>query len=101
MRQMTAACDNEIVLEFRDVSLSFDEKQVLSHINLKVERGEMIFITGESGSGKSVLLRLAMALDHPDSGQVLIEPDVGQLANCVLKTGRLVFRDRSSPVCCL
>jgi phospholipid/cholesterol/gamma-HCH transport system ATP-binding protein len=35
----------------------------------------MIFITGESGSGKSVLLRLAIALDHPDTGQVLIEGD--------------------------
>src|ERR1044071_8034201 len=40
----------------------------------------MIFITGESGSGKSVLLRLAIALEHPDSGQVLIEGrDVGPL----------------------
>src|SRR6185436_14906845 len=60
-------------IEFRDVSLSFDEKRVLNDINFKLERGEMIFITGVSGSGKSVLLRLAMALDRPDSGQVLIE----------------------------
>jgi phospholipid/cholesterol/gamma-HCH transport system ATP-binding protein len=67
-------------LEFRDVSLSFDERRVLSNINFKLNRGEMIFLTGESGSGKSVLLRLAIALDHPDSGQVLIEGrDVGPL----------------------
>jgi phospholipid/cholesterol/gamma-HCH transport system ATP-binding protein len=60
------------------VSLSFDEKPVLKDISFKLERGQMIFITGESGSGKSVLLRLAIALDHPDSGQVLIEgEDVG------------------------
>jgi len=65
-------------LEFRNVSLSFDEKRVLSDVSFKLERGEMIFMTGESGCGKSVLLRLAMALDHPDSGQVLIEGnDVG------------------------
>lgn len=77
---MTAADEREIVLELRDVSLSFDEKPVLSQINLKLERGEMIFITGESGSGKSVLLKLAIALDRPDSGRVLIEGrDVGPL----------------------
>jgi phospholipid/cholesterol/gamma-HCH transport system ATP-binding protein len=65
-------------LEFRNVSLSFDEKRVLSDVSFKLERGEMIFMTGESGCGKSVLLRLAIALDHPDSGQVLIEGnDVG------------------------
>ena len=67
-------------IEFRDVSLSFDEKLVLSHVSFQLNRGEMIFITGESGSGKSVLLRLAIALERPDSGQVLIEGrDVGGL----------------------
>ena len=65
--------NNTPALEFRHVSFSFDEKRVLSDISFKLERGEMLFITGESGSGKSVLLRLAIALDHPDSGQVLIE----------------------------
>lgn len=67
-------------IEFRNVSLSFDEKRVLSDINFKLERGEMIFITGVSGAGKSSLLRLAIALEHPDSGQVLIEgQEVGLL----------------------
>jgi len=65
-------------IEFRNVSLSFDERRVLTDINFKLERGEMIFLTGESGSGKSLLLRLAMALDHPDRGRVFIEGrDVG------------------------
>lgn len=72
-------------IEFRNVSLSFDEKRVLSDINFKLGRGEMLFITGESGSGKSVLLRLAIALEHPDSGQVLIEGrDVGLLGEIEL-----------------
>ena len=72
------ATDNIPAIEFRNVWVSFDEKIVLSDISFRLERGEMIFITGESGSGKSVLLRLAIALDHPDSGQVLIEgSDVG------------------------
>src|SRR5215831_10784401 len=68
-------------IEFRNVSLSFDERRVLADISFKLERGEMIFLTGESGAGKSVLLRLAIALEHPDSGQVLIEGrDVGPLS---------------------
>jgi phospholipid/cholesterol/gamma-HCH transport system ATP-binding protein len=77
---METETNNIPAIEFRDVSLSFDEKRVLSHINFTLKRGEMIFITGGSGSGKSMLLRLAIALDHPDSGQVLIEGrDVGML----------------------
>jgi phospholipid/cholesterol/gamma-HCH transport system ATP-binding protein len=76
--QRDASTGSTPVIEFRGVSLSFDEKLVLSDINFRLERGEMIFITGESGSGKSVLMRLAIALDHPDGGQVLIEDqDVG------------------------
>jgi len=70
---MAKQANNIPAIEFRNVSQSFDEKRVLSDISFKLERGEMIFITGVSGSGKSVLLRLAIALEHPDSGQVLIE----------------------------
>ncbi|HSQ19592.1 MAG TPA: ATP-binding cassette domain-containing protein [Blastocatellia bacterium] len=67
-------------LEFRNVSLSFDEKRVLNDINFTLERGEMVFITGVAGSGKSVLMRLAVALEAADSGQVLVEGrDVGRL----------------------
>lgn len=80
-----AKTKNIPAIEFRDVSLSFDEKRVLSDINFKLERGEMIFITGVSGSGKSVLMHLAMALERPDSGQVLIEgQDVGLLSEVEL-----------------
>lgn len=72
--------NNTPAIEFRHVSLSFDEKRVLNDISFKLERGEMVFITGESGAGKSVLLRLAIALEPADSGQVFIEgQDVGPL----------------------
>lgn len=70
---MKMETENPLALEFRHVSLSFDEKKVLSDIELKLKRGEMIFITGVSGSGKSMLLRLAIALERPDSGQIFIE----------------------------
>jgi phospholipid/cholesterol/gamma-HCH transport system ATP-binding protein len=60
-------------IEFRNVSLSFDEEVALSDISFALERGEMILLTGISESGKSVLLRLAMGLLKPDSGKILIE----------------------------
>jgi len=60
-------------IEFRNVFLSFDDHVVLKDISFTLEKGEMIFLTGVSGSGKSVLLRLAIGLLKPDSGQVLIE----------------------------
>ena len=60
-------------IEFRNVFLSFDEHEVLHDVSFKLEHGEMLVVTGVSGSGKSVLLRLAMGLLKPDSGQIFIE----------------------------
>jgi phospholipid/cholesterol/gamma-HCH transport system ATP-binding protein len=60
-------------IEFRNVSLSFDGKPVLTDISFRLGQGEMIFLTGSSGSGKSVLLRLAMGLLKPDTGQIYID----------------------------
>jgi phospholipid/cholesterol/gamma-HCH transport system ATP-binding protein len=60
-------------IEFHNVFLSFDNCLVLNDISFKLDHGEMIFLTGISGSGKSVLLRLAMGLLKPDAGQVFIE----------------------------
>lgn len=60
-------------IEFRNVFLSFDNTAALNDVSFTLNRGEMILLTGISGSGKSVLLRLAMGLLKPDSGQILIE----------------------------
>lgn len=60
-------------IEFQNVYLSFDGHLVLKDINFMLDRGEMIVLTGVSGSGKSVLLRLAMGLLKPDSGQIFVD----------------------------
>lgn len=71
---MTESNTNSIpAIEFRSVHLSFDEKPVLVDVSFRVEDGEMAFLTGISGSGKSVLLRLAIGLLKPDAGRILIE----------------------------
>jgi phospholipid/cholesterol/gamma-HCH transport system ATP-binding protein len=70
---METETDNTPAIEFRDVSISYDDVRALDRVSFRLERGEMIFITGVAGSGKSVLLHVAMALESPDAGQVLIE----------------------------
>jgi len=59
-------------IEFRNVYLNFDDRTVLNDITFTLADGEMICVTGIAGSGKSVLLRLAMGLLKPDSGQIFI-----------------------------
>ena len=59
-------------IEFRNVVLSFGENVALDNVSFVLNQGEMILMTGVSGSGKSVLLRLAIGLLKPDSGQIFI-----------------------------
>lgn len=65
------------VLEMRDVTKSFGTSagrvDVLRGVDLLVERGDFLAITGPSGSGKSTLLNLAALLDHPTSGFVWLD----------------------------
>lgn len=60
-------------IEFRDVSLAFDDQVVLDGISFKVRRGETKIVLGGSGSGKSTIINLILGLLKPDSGQVLID----------------------------
>jgi ABC-type transporter Mla maintaining outer membrane lipid asymmetry ATPase subunit MlaF len=47
-------------IEFRNVSISFDDMKALQNVSFTLPRGDMLCITGDSDSGKSVLLRLAL-----------------------------------------
>ncbi|MDN3524427.1 cell division ATP-binding protein FtsE [Halomonas sabkhae] len=54
--------------------------EALAHLNFRVERGEMAFLTGHSGAGKSSLLRLIMRLERPSRGRILVAGhDIDQL----------------------
>jgi phospholipid/cholesterol/gamma-HCH transport system ATP-binding protein len=61
------------VVTATDVQKSFGSQKVLSGINLAVSRGETLVVLGRSGTGKSVLLRLVIGLEKPDSGSVRIQ----------------------------
>jgi phospholipid/cholesterol/gamma-HCH transport system ATP-binding protein len=61
-------------IEFRDVSLAFDEDFiVLDHVSFTVASGDMKVMLGESGGGKSTVIRLALGLVKPDSGEIFID----------------------------
>jgi len=55
-----------------DLHKSFGSQKVLNGISLSVKRGETLAVLGRSGTGKSVLLRLVIGLEKPDSGSVRI-----------------------------
>lgn len=60
-------------IELINISKSFDGEEVLSGINLRINRGEVLAILGVSGVGKTTLLRIIAGLETPDSGTVLID----------------------------
>ncbi|MGP8260959.1 MAG: ABC transporter ATP-binding protein [Acidobacteriaceae bacterium] len=60
------------VVQFEDVSITFDVKPVLWEISFSVERGQTLVLLGPAGCGKSVLLKLANGLLLPDSGHIRV-----------------------------
>jgi len=60
------------LIEVRDLVKTYDDKVVLDHLNLDVQRGETVVIIGGSGSGKTTLLRLLMSLESITSGHILV-----------------------------
>ncbi len=61
------------IVELRGVSKSFGRLHVLHEIDLCLERGKTTVVIGESGTGKSVLLKHMLGLLHPDKGQVYVD----------------------------
>jgi phospholipid/cholesterol/gamma-HCH transport system ATP-binding protein len=59
-------------IEFRNVSIAFDQNVVLRDLSFRIPRGAMRILLGRSGSGKSVLLKLILGLLRPDTGEVLV-----------------------------
>jgi phospholipid/cholesterol/gamma-HCH transport system ATP-binding protein len=65
--------NSQSAIDFQNVWLYFDEKPALSNVSFSVERGETLILLGATGSGKSVILKLALGLLKADEGKVVVD----------------------------
>ena len=61
------------MLELQNITKSFGKRKIIDGLNLQVADGEILCIVGESGGGKTTLLRCISGLETIDSGQLLID----------------------------
>ena len=61
------------MLELREIVKKYDNRTIIDHLNLTVADGEILTIVGESGGGKTTLLRCISGLEKINSGQILID----------------------------
>ena len=67
------SADQEVIIQIDDVFKSFGKIKALQGVSITVTRGEVLVIIGPSGSGKSTLLRCINMLEHPDSGNIIVD----------------------------
>src|SRR5437016_605390 len=61
------------MISFRHVKKSFGDKDVLRDVSFDVQDGEVFFIIGQSGVGKSVLIKHLVGLLYPDGGEIFLD----------------------------
>ncbi|MCL2101448.1 MAG: ABC transporter ATP-binding protein [Fibromonadales bacterium] len=65
--------EDDIIIKLRNLRKSFGKQDVLLDVNLDIRRGETIVIIGQSGGGKSVILKHMIGLLQPDGGEVSVD----------------------------
>ncbi len=69
-------CYTRYMLYFEGVSKEYqDGKKVLDNINLTIHKGELVSIVGHSGAGKTTIIKLLLAEEHPTEGKVSFHSD--------------------------
>ncbi len=83
------------MIQIKDVVKSFDGNVVLNHVSANLEDGKVNMIIGQSGSGKTVLMKSMIGLHQIDGGEILFDTRHGQqnLAEMSEKEVRLLHRE--------
>ena len=92
------------MIELRNVTKAYDHDVIaLSNINIKIDKGEFVFLTGPSGSGKSTFLKLLIKEEVPTEGTVIVNgrdlktvkerevPFIRRKIGCVFQDFRLLY----------
>src|SRR3982074_521608 len=82
---LRAQCGQDVrapnrMLELRNITKRFGDVLANDHINIKVEPGTIHAIVGENGAGKSTAMRIAYGFYTADSGEIVIDGQVRQIA---------------------
>jgi len=85
-----ASSADRVLVEVEQLTVAFGRQVVLRGIDLRIRRGETVAILGESGCGKTVLLKTLVALQRPTKGRVLFDgQDLSQLRSFELAKQRI------------
>jgi len=66
------ATSDDVAVVFENVSFAYDERNILNNLSLSIPQGTHVAIAGESGSGKSTVLKLLLGLYEPGSGSIKV-----------------------------
>jgi phospholipid/cholesterol/gamma-HCH transport system ATP-binding protein len=88
----------ESAIVFQNVTMAYGDRVILDDVSFSVNPGETKIVMGGSGTGKSTILKLALGLIKPQSGQILIEDDdITQMTESELTEARrkigMVFQE--------
>ncbi len=86
------------MVEFKNVSLTLGHRKILDDVSFRINSGEMVLLGGDSGAGKSTVLKLILGLLRPDAGTIhVLGHDIGTLSNDALMKVRqqcgIVFQE--------
>lgn len=94
--------NSQIMLEFKDVSFSYNQTANVQNLNVTVEKGDFVAIIGSNGAGKSTFSKLCNGLLLPSSGDVLVvgKNTKNEKVSDLAKNIGFLFQNPDRQICC-